>query len=102
MGILKNAMEEAIEEGNHFSIWDCPKCEFANEDDFDIPAFDIPSDRARDWKTTNLTEIVCENCEEAFEGTISNRCSLRKSPIPLSTCGLVTLWSHSEGNINTR
>lgn len=72
MGILKNAMEEAIEEGNHLSLWECPKCEFENEDDFDIPPFDIPSNRARDWKTTSLTEIVCENCEEAFEGTIIN------------------------------
>lgn len=72
MGILKNAMEQALEEGNYVCVWTCPSCNYENEVDLEVPGFDITSDRARDWHSTSLQEIVCDECHQTFEGVITN------------------------------
>ena len=72
MGILKHAMQQAVTVGDHFCYWDCPSCTHDNASELEIPEFSPTSDRPRDWASIDLILIDCENCDEEFEGTVTN------------------------------
>lgn len=72
MGILKSAMEEALEEGVYSGVWICPNCDSENVDELEISSFDILSENPINWNVKELIGITCGACGLTYEGIVSN------------------------------
>lgn len=52
------------------SVWGCPKCDYENRQEIDVPELNFSAERTSDMVADDWTEIVCDNCETAFTGHV--------------------------------